>query len=355
MKKIISALIALVFSLGSCVYSSALGVKAAAAVLFDKATGEVLYEKNSKERMSIASTTKIMTAIIVIENADLSATHTVSFSESAVEGSALGIKAGDKISVKNLLHGLMIVSGNDASFALATATSGTVEAFVGLMNKKARQLNLANTHFTNPAGLSDDEHYSSAYDLAKLTSYALDNPIFSQLCSLKDYKLTLISPKKSIYLHNHNRLLSEYSGCIGVKTGYTERAGRCLVSAAKRNSQVLIAVTLNDGDDWKDHKKMLDFGFASSVEYVPDFSKVRINVVGGNKGNIALFGKTKIYIPKKCLSKVRIIICSDNHFLYAPVKKNETVGVARIVYNSAILTQIKLCALESVDFKTTDN
>ncbi len=353
-KKVLSALIAIAFVFGSGVYSSALSVKAAAAILLDKTTGDVLYEKRANERLSIASTTKIMTAIVVLEKADLNAVHTVSFTEASVEGSSLGIGAGDKISVKNLLYGLMLVSGNDAAFALAAATSGSVETFVGQMNKKADELGLTNTHFTNPAGLSDNEHYSSAYDLAMMCSYALNNPHFRELCSLTDYEITLLSPKKSIYLHNHNRLLSEYEGCIGVKTGYTERAGRCLVSAAVRNEQTLIAVTLNDGDDWKDHKRMLDYGFLSSAKYVPDFSRIRINVVGGNKKSIGVFGKGAIYIPKKCIPNIKLIICSDNHFLYAPIRKDTYVAVARIVCNSKILREIKLSAHENVDFKTVE-
>lgn len=351
-KKLLSVLIVFALLFGNTIYSSALSVKATAAVLLDKITGEVLYEKNANERLSIASTTKIMTAIVVLENADLSALHTVSYSEANTEGSALGIKKGDIISVNNLLYALMLVSGNDAAFALATATCGSTEKFVGLMNKKAEELGLINTHFTNPAGLSDDEHYSSAYDLAALTSYALDNPIFSAICALKDYEISFEVPKKSVHLYNHNRLLSEYKGCIGVKTGFTERAGRCLVSAAKRNAQTLIAVTLNDGDDWKDHKKLLDFGFSSSAKYVADFSRIRINVVGGTKSGIGVHAKAQLYLPKKCIPKIKIIICADNHFLYAPIRKGSYVALARIVYNSKVLRQIKLEALENVDYKT---
>ena len=351
MKKILCVLIALFFASQSFVYSSAFATKAASAVLLDKTTGEVLYNKKANERLSIASTTKIMSAIIVLENADLDAVHTVTYSEASIEGSALGIGAGDKISIRNLLYGLMLVSGNDAAYALADATSGSVEAFVELMNSKAKALGLKNTHFTNPAGLSADEHYCSAYDLALITSYALDNPVFCELCSLEEHEIKLISPKKSIYLNNHNRLLNTYDGCIGVKTGYTERAGRCLVSAAKRRGQTLIAVTLNDGDDWKDHKKLLDYGFLSSAKYVCDFSKIRINVVGGTRKSISVSAKYEMYLPKKCIAKIKIIICANNHFLYAPVRENERVATARIVYNSKILRQIDLSALENVDYK----
>ena len=353
-KRILCTFIALVFVSQCIIYSSALGTKAAAAVLLDKTTGELLYEKKSNERLSIASTTKIMSAIIVLENADLDAVHTVSYSEASIEGSALGIGAGDKISIKNLLYGLMLVSGNDAAYALADATSGSVEAFVRQMNNKAEELGLNNTHFTNPAGLSDDEHYSSAYDLAQLTSYALDNSVFCKLCSLKECEIKLILPQKSIYLTNHNKLLATYEGCVGVKTGYTERAGRCLVSAATRRGQTLIAVTLHDGDDWKDHKKLLDYGFISSAKYVCDFSKIRINVVGGTKKSIGVYAGYEMYIPKKCIPKIKTIICADNHFLYAPLRKGECVAVARIVYNSKTLGQIDLSAKENVDYKNVN-
>ena len=351
-KKILCVLIAIVFATSCLIYSYALGTKASAAVLLDKLTGEVLYQKKADERLSIASTTKIMSAIIVLENADLRAVHTVTYTEANIEGSSLGIKAGDRITIKNLLYGLMLVSGNDAAYALADATSGSVEGFVDMMNNKAKELGLKNTHFTNPAGLSADEHYCSAYDLALITSYALDNALFCEMCSLIEYKINLISPKKSIYLYNHNRLLRTYDGCIGVKTGYTERAGRCLVSAAKRRGQTLIAVTLNDGDDWKDHKKLLDYGFLSSAKYVCDFSKIKINVVGGTKKRIGVSAKYEIYLPKKCISKIKTVICADNHFLYAPIRKNSSVAVARIVYNSHLVEQIVLKAQENVDYKS---
>lgn len=350
-KRVLCALIVLAFASQCFIYPSALGTKALSAVLLDKLTGEVIYQKKANERLSIASTTKIMSAIVVLENADLDAIHTVTYAEASVEGSSLGIRAGDRISIKNLLYGLMLVSGNDASYALADATAGSVEAFVILMNNKAKELGLKNTHFTNPAGLSDDEHYCSAYDLARITAYALDNALFCNLCSLSEYEISFISPQKSVHLYNHNRLLRTYDGCIGVKTGFTERAGRCLVSAAERKGQTLIAVTLNDGDDWKDHKKLLDYGFLLSAKYIADFSKIKINVVGGTKKIIGVSAKYEVYVPKKCIPKIVSVICADNHFLYAPIRKNDRIAKARIIYNSKLLKQINLSATENIDFK----
>lgn len=346
-KRFLCATVALIIALQLNIISSALSTKAAAAVVLDIATGEVLYEKNPNERMSIASTTKIMTALVVLENASLKKVHTVTADEAQIEGSALGIGAGNVISVENLLYGLLLVSGNDAAYALAGATSGSVDSFVALMNKKAEELRLENTHFSNPAGLSDDNHYSSAYDMALLTSYALQNKTFSKICALSDYEIALISPNKKIYLHNHNRLLSDYKGCIGVKTGYTERAGRCLVSAAKRNGQTLIAVTLNDSDDWKDHKKLLDYGFSLSEKYICDVSQIRIPVVGAIKSSLEVYGSGEVYIPKTCVKRVKLIIIS-NHFLYAPIKKGEAVAKAKLFCNSRQILEVNLYSKESL-------
>lgn len=229
---------------------------ARAGILIDADTGEILYEHNANTPSLIASTTKIMTAVVVLEHLPLQQVVKIPNEAVGIEGSSMYLKAGETLSVQDLLYGMMLHSGNDAAVALALICAGSVEEFVDLMNLKAQKLGLKNTHFENPNGLDGDTHYSSAYDLAALTRYALKNDDFAKIVS---------TPKITIggrTLTNHNRLLWSCEGCIGVKTGYTKAAGRILVSAAERNGRKLIAVTIHDGDDWKDHTQLYEYGFS---------------------------------------------------------------------------------------------
>lgn len=206
----------------------------------------------------MASTTKIMTAIVAIENMPTDYIVTVPKEAVNIEGSSIYLYEGEKITCLDLLYGLMLESGNDAAAAIAIAVGGTMERFVMLMNEKARELGLKNTHFANPHGLSCEDHYTSAADLARITDYALGNQLFAEIVSTKRYTAC----EGSRYYVNHNRLLFSYDGMIGVKTGYTIASGRCLVTAARRNGRTLIAVTLNDYYCSADHARMLDTGFA---------------------------------------------------------------------------------------------
>ena len=229
---------------------------ASSAILIDADTGAVLLEQNPSERSLIASTTKIMTAIVVIEHCDLSQTVTVPVEAAGIEGSSMYLKAGEKLTIRDLLYGMMLHSGNDAAVVLALACSGSVEAFAAQMNETAQSLSLKDTHFANPNGLDSKENYSTAADLAAMTRYALKNPAFAEIVSTKSIRVG----KRC--LTNHNKLLWSVEGAIGVKTGYTRAAGRILVSAAQREGRKLIAVTINDGNDWHDHSVMYDYGFS---------------------------------------------------------------------------------------------
>ena len=232
-------------------------VSAQSAVVIEKDSKRVLYNKDSQHRLPIASTTKIMTAIVALENEDLSAQIEISPAAAATEGSSMYLEAGEKMTLEELLYGLMLSSGNDAAVAIAEHFGGS-ESFAALMNKKAEELGIDNTHFTNPNGLPDDEHYSSAYDMAEITAYALNNPKFAEIVSTKTKKIEGGGKAYPRTLTNHNKLLSMCSGCIGVKTGFTKAAGRCLVSAAQRDGMTLICVTLNATDDWNDHCSLYD-------------------------------------------------------------------------------------------------
>lgn len=242
----------------ACLYQTAFaapGVSAKAAILLDADSGQVVFEKNADEPGLIASTTKIMTALLICESEDLSREVTVPDAAVGIEGSSLYLQKGERLTVEALLYGMMLHSGNDAAAALAILSAGSVERFVERMNLRARGLWLPDIHFANPSGLDDEGNYASARSLALLTAEAMKNERFR----------TVVGTKTAVYggrsLTNHNKLLWQYPGALGVKTGYTKQAGRILVSCAERNGRRLVCVTMNDPDDWRDHKALLDYGF----------------------------------------------------------------------------------------------
>ena len=261
-RKAAAALCAAAFFLGAVRASRAAQlapppqVSAKSAALLDGTTGECLYEKNGDQRALIASTTKIMTGLLVCEAGDLDRTVTVPETAAGTEGSSMYLKSGETLTRRELLYGMMLHSGNDAALTLAISISGSEAAFVRQMNRRACALNLTQTHFANPHGLDSGENYSTALDLARLAQAALQNEQFRAGVSTK----TITCAGRT--LTNHNKLLWRYDGCIGVKTGYTRHAGRILVSAAERGGRMLIAVTISDPDDWRDHVSLLDYGFA---------------------------------------------------------------------------------------------
>lgn len=235
--------------------AEAVQLSAAAAILMDADSGEILFEKDAGRCMRIASTTKIMTALVALERAKLTDTITVTASH-MVEGSSMYLKPGETVTVEELLYGLMLCSGNDAALALADCCGG-LDAFVQAMNEKAAALGMKDTSFANPNGLDDENHYSTAQDMAVLAAYAAEDPTFRRICSTK----TATVGGRS--MTNHNKLLRQIEGCIGMKTGYTKAAGRTLVSCAERQGRRLVAVTLCDGNDWVDHKTLYEMGFAA--------------------------------------------------------------------------------------------
>ena len=241
---------------------------ASAAVLMDADTGQVLYDHNGSRRMLIASTTKIMTALVALERASPTDVITVK-QKHMTEGSSMYLKPGERVTVEELLYGLLLCSGNDAALTLAISLCGSEQAFVRQMNCRAEKLGLTRTHFANPHGLDSGENYATALDLARLAQAALRNELFREVVSTK----TITCAGRT--LTNHNKLLWRYDGCIGVKTGYTKHAGRILVSAAERNGQQLIAVTIEDPDDWRDHAALLDHGFAVLALQSPVYPQIR--------------------------------------------------------------------------------
>lgn len=238
-------------------------IHAQAAAVIDVTSERLIFHVKGDEQLPIASLTKIMTAIVAIEHGKLSDIVKVGKNAYAKEGSSIYLHLGEEMSLENMLYGLMLRSGNDAASAIAEHVGGSEEGFVHLMNEKARMLGLANTQFQNPHGLDAKGHYSSANDLAKLTAYALKNPHFKEIVRTPDKTAPNPNDPWDYKWLNKNKMLRFYEGADGVKTGYTKIAKRCLVSSASRGGQQLVVVTLNDGDDWNDHRKLLDFGFAN--------------------------------------------------------------------------------------------
>lgn len=234
---------------------------AQAAALIDVTSGRIIYDKEGDKELRIASLTKIMTAIVAIEQGNLKDDVTVSSRAFAKEGSSLFLRLGEKMTLEHMLYGLMLRSGNDAATAIAEHVGGSEEGFVFMMNEKAAELGLHHTQFQNPHGLDAEGHYSTANDLARLTAYALHNPTFRKIVGTRDKKAPNPNDPWDYTWLNKNKMLRLYEGADGVKTGYTKKAFRCLVSSATRDGRQLAAVTLNDGDDWNDHANMLDYGF----------------------------------------------------------------------------------------------
>ena len=250
------AVCALALTVLLCPAGYAASDRAAGAVLMDAESGRVLYGHDAHKPRLIATTTKLMTALVAVERAvDLDETVTVKGEWLGSEGSSIYLRAGEEITLRGLLYGLLLQSGNDAAMVIACHTAGSVEEFVELMNRRAAELGMKDSSFANPSGLDHENHYSTPYDMALLARACLDNSTVAELCATKS-----ITVGTRTFV-NHNKLLWRCEGCVGMKTGFTEKAGRTLVSAAVREGQTLICVTLNDGDDWNDHRKLLDYGF----------------------------------------------------------------------------------------------
>ncbi len=330
--------------------SETLSVSATAAVLMNGDTGEILWSKNPEERLPMASTTKIMTALLLAEQPDLSVTLTVTEEMATVEGSSMGLLPGDTVSYHDLLYGMLLASGNDAANTTAIALGGSVEGFAAIMNREAEAIGLTNTHFVTPSGLDDPDHYTTAYDLAKLAMYALQNENFAEACASSSATLCYGNPPYQRTLTNHNKLLSRYDGCIGVKTGFTKKSGRCLVSAAEREDARLIAVTLHAPDDWNDHVTMLDYGFRDfeTVTLAPEIPAY-LPVEQGMSERVLLQAnaETFTFLAGDAASVTQKVELPDR--LMAPVTAGETVGTVSYYLGARLLAKNEVVVLAAVD------
>ncbi len=347
MKKYIVSVLVLAFLLLPF-KASAVSVSAKAAVLLNGDNGEVIYSKNADAKLPMASTTKIMTGLLLCEYGNFEREITVTDKMLKVEGSSMGLLAGDKVTLHDLLYGLMLASGNDAANVIAYVIGGSLDGFVNKMNDKAKELGLKNTHFATPSGLDADDHYTTAYELGKLALYALQNEKFAEAVSCEKATLNYGNPPYKRTLTNHNKMLKMYDGAVGVKTGFTKKSGRCLVSAAKRDGKFVVAVTLNAPSDWQDHKALLDYGFSAikQTQYSPIVDSYNLPVINGAQEALTVEIEpftvnaletedieSEVYLPK---------------FLYAPIKNGERIGSVVYSQGGKIIGEKEILAHNSI-------
>lgn len=331
-------------------------ISAEACILMLADTHEVLFARNEQKQLPMASTTKIMTSLIALECGEPQKEITVTDEMVRVEGTSIGLLPGDTVSLQTLVAGMLLESGNDAANVTAYAVAGGIAPFLEKMNEKAQVLGMQNTRFETVSGLDSEDHRSTAYDMALLGCAAVQNPAFCAICSQKQMRVSYGNPPYARTFSNHNRLLKSYDGVFGIKTGFTKKSGRCLVSAAARDGVTLVAVTLNAPNDWADHKKMFDYGF-SVVQKKQIFSAEqcpRIRVVGG----VDSFTDTKIVgdctialgdTSADVTAKVYI-----QPFLYAPVSAGECVGCVDIFLNGEKVFSHSLVAAQDISVNTTE-
>lgn len=342
MLKKFSLILAFLLMIPTVAYSA--DCSAASAIVIDGLTNEILYEKNAYEERSMASTTKIMTSLIACESGKLDDIVSVTDEMVNVIGTSLGLRAGDKISLYDLVVGMLMVSGNDAANAVGLYLGGSTEGFAAMMNEKARSIGMNSSLFVTPSGLDEGNHHSTAYDMAILASNALQNDVFAQICKEGRMEVTINGEKHAVY--NHNKLLSFLDDCIGIKTGFTEKAGRCLVSAVNRNGKIMICVTLNDGNDWNDHISL--YKECDKMYQKKEIKEtINIDVVGGDKNTVSASYAAEISVLNPQLVTVE---CYHFPFLYAPIEKGSEIGKVIIKYKEKEVASVPIVAEESVEY-----
>ena len=344
----------------TAVEASAPQIYAGAAVLIEAESGNVILSHNASSRLPMASTTKIMTALVALETASPDTRITVDAAAVGAEGSSVYLCAGEELTLEQLLYALLLESANDAALAIAIGLCGTAEAFADRMNQKAEALGLVDTHFVNPHGLDDEAHYTTAYELARLTQAALQNELFAQIVSTRRSTIPHAGNTDGRLLINHNKLLRTYPDCIGVKTGYTSRSGRCLVSAATRGGVTLIAVSLNAAGDWQLHSDMLDYGFTRYHAVLladADTYRASLPVVGGVRESVTLTNETALSVTLPVgHGSIRTVVEAPR-FLYAPTVAGDAVATAHFYCDTdgdgheELIASIPLIVCESVELQ----
>ncbi len=320
-------------------------VSARRAYVLDAVSGRVLFERDPDEQSLIASTTKIMTALVVCEQCNVLDRMRIPKEAVGIEGSSMYLKEGEVLTIQELLYGLMLSSGNDAAVALAIYCGGTVEGFAELMNDKARNLGLTGTHFENPNGLDSPGHYSTARDLAKLAVYAMENPVFYKTVSARSVKIG------ERYLTNHNKLLWRLEGADGVKTGFTKAAGRILVSSATRNGRRLIAVTIDDPNDWQDHTALLEEGFTRySVQRIVNAGDWvgSMEVAGGENQKVELLAAEDFDYALAPEERPQLALPGPG-FVYAPAVAGGEAGFAYVLIEGKAVGKVPVVYGETIE------
>lgn len=330
---------------------------AKSSIVMDVNTGRILYSNNPNQKLPMASTTKIMTVFLAIENADLNDIVKVSKKASFQTGSSVYLKEGDKMRLEDLLYCVMLRSGNDAAVATAEHISGSVEDFAKLMNEKAKQMGAKNSNFTNPHGLPDDNHYTTAYDLALITRQALKNDTFAKIVRSKNHTITKVISEDR-FLQNKNKMLWQYPGSDGVKTGYTGKAGKCLVSSASKDGWQILTVVLNTGDIWDSSTKLLDYGFNNydKIKIVDKNSiAYELDVLKGKEKTVKAVPTEELYAPlfkNKEGYEVVEYLYEPPEVVKAPIKKNEKAGVLKIYADNFLLGSVDL--MYNKDIESSD-
>ena len=333
-KRLTASFIAISIFFSLCIKANAveLSLSAKSAILINALTNEVVYEKNAYEKRGMASTTKIMTALLTIERGNLHKTYVAKDEDVRIEGTSIGLKEGDRITLETLVQGMLLESGNDAANVSARVIGKSREKFVSLMNQKAKEIGMEDTKFKNPSGLTEEGHFSTAYDMALLGSFAIKNKQFRDICSQSSIRVSYGNPEYQRTFKNHNKLLNSVEGAFGIKTGFTKASGRCLVSAAERDGVTLIAVTLSAPDDWNDHKKLFEYGFEKVKIYEMGFDteKIELDVVGSDNKKIGVKLKNKLTYTAidEEMNPETVVLCDK--FLYSGVKKGDRVGCVKV-------------------------
>ena len=322
-----------------------LTVSAKACILIEASTGQVLFAENIHEKLPMASTTKIMTTLLTIESGDLDTEFMVDNQAIHVEGSSMGLQENDIVTKRALCYGMLLPSGNDAANASAVAVAGSIPAFAELMNRRAEEIGMTRTCFVTPSGLEGTGHGASAYDMALLAREALQNETFREICSQASATVKFGNPPYQRTLYNSNKLLRMYDGVIGVKTGFTDEAGRCLVSACERDGITLICVTLNDRDDWHDHMQLYDYGFSQVSPVTLEVPELTQKLAGSLQDSIPLRTEAPVIIGavNHDISEIsyRLVLAP---FAYAPVKDGEELGRLEYYFRDTKICSVPLLA-----------
>lgn len=331
---------------------NAFSINTSSKIVMEVSTGRILYEDNAFEQKYMASTTKILTAITIIENCNLDEVITVTSKSVGIEGSSIYLEEGEKLTVKDLLYGLMLRSGNDCAVTLALHCRENINEFADLMNATAERIGAENSNFTNPHGLHDDNHYTTAYDLAKISCYAMKNDIFREIVGTKTVKIPFTTREYDRYLVNKNKMLKEFPDSTGIKTGYTKKAGRCLVSSCKRDGMELVCVVLNLPPMFEESKQLLTNAFNNYKLYKLYESDEIIDFIPISNSNksCGVYVKEDIYFPlsNEEVNQTNVVFNIPDQ-LCLPIEKDKEIGEIQVFVQKRLLFCKKIYTINKID------